>query len=142
MMHRRLQTLRFCNMNEQDQIKTNLMYTKSVFIYQISVIKLVNSDMMIYLIFSYYSIWCQVIILLFYFQKHIITWDQLLEIGMDLPEHKLFERLRRVAINQCCSILYTSGTDSGPVKGVMLSHDNLTWSSKMVEIHGWFIRMD
>ena len=69
-----------------------------------------------------------------YFQKHIITWDQLLEIGMDLPEHKLFERLRRVAINQCCSILYTSGTDSGPVKGVMLSHDNLTWSSKMVFI--------
>ena len=68
-----------------------------------------------------------------YFQKHIITWEQLLEIGMDLPEHKLFERLRRVAINQCCSILYTSATDSGPIKGVMMSHDNLTWSSKMVK---------
>ena len=51
---------------------------------------------------------------------------------MDLPEHKLFERLRRIGINQCCSILYTSGTDSGPIKGVMMSHDNLTWSSKMV----------
>ena len=57
----------------------------------------------------------------------------MIEIGEDLPEVKLEDRLRRVGINQCCSIVYTSGTD-GPTKGVMLSHDNLTWSSKMVVV--------
>ena len=58
----------------------------------------------------------------------------MIEIGEDLPEVKLEDRLRRVAINQCCSIVYTSGTD-GATKGVMMSHDNVTWSSKMVTTH-------
>lgn len=65
------------------------------------------------------------------FQKHIVSWSQLLEIGRELPDGMLEDRLIRIGINQCCSIVYTADSDS-PTKGVMLSHDNLTWCSKMV----------
>lgn len=64
-------------------------------------------------------------------KKHIVSWSQLLDIGRDLPEARLDDRLRRVAINHCCTLVYTSGTNR-PTRGVMLSHDNLTWCSKMV----------
>ena len=68
---------------------------------------------------------------LFIFQKHIVSWSELLDIGRDLPDGKLDDRLRRIAINHCCNVLYSSGTNR-PQRGVMLSHDNLTWCSKMV----------
>jgi hypothetical protein len=31
-----------------------------------------------------------------------------------LPEKRLEERLRKIAINQCCSLAYTSGRNSAP----------------------------
>jgi len=64
-------------------------------------------------------------------KKHIVSWSELLDIGRDLPDGKLDDRLRRIAINHCCNVLYSSGTNR-PQRGVMLSHDNLTWCSKMV----------
>ena len=60
-----------------------------------------------------------------------MSWNELLDIGRELPDAKLDERLRRIAINHCCTVVYTSGTNR-PQRGVMLSHDNLTWCSKMV----------
>ena len=59
-------------------------------------------------------------------KKHILSWEGLLELGRALQPDRLEERLTKVAINQCCSLVYATSN-----KGVMLSHDNLTWSAKM-----------
>ena len=48
-------------------------------------------------------------------------------------------RLRRIAVNQCSTMVYTSGTTGNP-KGVMLSHDNITWTSKVTCDHYTFTR--
>ena len=69
----------------------------------------------------------------FFLQKHILSWSELLDLGRELPDARLDERLRRVAINHCCTVVYTSGTNRAQ-RGVMLSHDNLTWCSKMVNL--------
>ncbi len=63
--------------------------------------------------------------------------------GHDLPETRLDDRLKRIAINHCCTVVYGSevmasgstsvaGSSSGAGRGIMLSHDNLTWCSKML----------
>ena len=59
-------------------------------------------------------------------KKHILSWADLLELGRAIPPDRLEERLTKVSINQCCSLVYATSN-----KGVMLSHDNLTWSAKM-----------
>ena len=48
--------------------------------------------------------------------------------GADNSESSLDERLRNIAINQCCVLSYTSGTTGDP-KGVMLSHDNIVFTA-------------
>ncbi|CAL8126075.1 unnamed protein product [Orchesella dallaii] len=54
------------------------------------------------------------------------SWQELLEFGAAQSDDELNKRLRHMAVNQACTLIYTSGTTGNP-KGVMLSHDNLTW---------------
>ncbi|XP_053620475.1 very long-chain-fatty-acid--CoA ligase bubblegum isoform X2 [Plodia interpunctella] len=56
----------------------------------------------------------------------LYTWEQILEIGAKEPDTQLDKVLKNIAINECCTLVYTSGTVGAP-KAVMLSHDNLTW---------------
>lgn len=55
-------------------------------------------------------------------------WSELEEMNTDDVEEEFKTRLANIAINQCCCLVYTSGTVGNP-KGVMLSHDSLTWDS-------------
>jgi len=49
----------------------------------------------------------------------------------------LKRRLANQAVNQACTLVYTSGTTGNP-KGVMLSQDNITWTSQRAhEVYDW-----
>ncbi|XP_072943187.1 very long-chain-fatty-acid--CoA ligase bubblegum-like isoform X2 [Epargyreus clarus] len=58
----------------------------------------------------------------------LYSWDQLMEIGNKEPDTQLNNILKTISVNECCTLVYTSGT-VGPPKAVMLSHDNLTWDA-------------
>lgn len=58
----------------------------------------------------------------------VLSWTDLLARGKAEDEELLMARLRRIAVNQCSTLIYTSGTTGNP-KGVMLSHDNMTWNA-------------
>ncbi|KAK7025485.1 catalytic activity protein [Halocaridina rubra] len=58
----------------------------------------------------------------------ILSWAELMAIGLAEKDDALNERLSLQAVNQCCTLIYTSGT-TGPPKGVMCTQDNLTWGA-------------
>ncbi|XP_075973039.1 long-chain-fatty-acid--CoA ligase ACSBG2-like isoform X2 [Anticarsia gemmatalis] len=58
----------------------------------------------------------------------LYSWEQLMEMGAQEPDTQLNNVLKSIAVNECCTLVYTSGT-VGPPKAVMLSHDNLTWDA-------------
>lgn len=55
-------------------------------------------------------------------------WSELEEMNTDDVEEEFKNRLANIVINKCCCLVYTSGTVGNP-KGVMMSHDSLTWDS-------------
>ncbi|XP_052869909.1 very long-chain-fatty-acid--CoA ligase bubblegum [Anopheles cruzii] len=61
-------------------------------------------------------------------QDGYYRWSELEEMDVGDVEEEFNNRLANIAINQCCCLVYTSGTVGNP-KGVMLSHDSLTWDS-------------
>jgi len=67
----------------------------------------------------------------------VINWRKLVEIGQAEDDGILVERLEKQAVNQACTLVYTSGTTGNP-KGVMLSQDNLTWTCQRAhEVYEW-----
>ena len=67
------------------------------------------------------------------------TWDELLAMGDDVPVEDLAARMKDQEPDDLCTLIYTSGT-TGPPKAVMMSHDNLTWTtaSLLDEVGGGF----
>ncbi|KAL9876903.1 very long-chain-fatty-acid--CoA ligase bubblegum [Glossina fuscipes] len=58
-------------------------------------------------------------------------WSELESMNVADVEHEYQRRLENIAINECCCLVYTSGTVGMP-KGVMLSHDNITYDSRVI----------
>ncbi|KAM3870635.1 long-chain-fatty-acid--CoA ligase ACSBG1 [Diretmus argenteus] len=58
----------------------------------------------------------------------LYSWEEFMELGLDVSEKELDDIISSQRANQCCVLIYTSGTTGKP-KGVMLSHDNITWTA-------------
>lgn len=58
----------------------------------------------------------------------VYSWTKFLELGLNTPEQELDKRIAAQPADAMATLIYTSGTTGTP-KGVMLSHDNLTWTA-------------
>ncbi|NWW44911.1 ACBG2 ligase, partial [Pedionomus torquatus] len=61
-------------------------------------------------------------------RPNLYSWSEFRDLGKDVPDAQLHQIIASQKPNQCCTLIYTSGTTGQP-KGVMLSHDNLTWTA-------------
>ncbi len=58
-----------------------------------------------------------------------ISWESFIARGARVSDEEVNKRLAALKANDVATLIYTSGT-TGPPKGVMLSHENLAWTSK------------
>ncbi|XP_054005975.1 very long-chain-fatty-acid--CoA ligase bubblegum isoform X2 [Hylaeus anthracinus] len=61
-------------------------------------------------------------------EKDVLGWDDVLKMGAEEPDDKLNEALKKIAVNECCTLVFTSGTVGNP-KAAMLNHDNYVFTA-------------
>jgi long-subunit acyl-CoA synthetase (AMP-forming) len=61
----------------------------------------------------------------------VYTWTRFLDLGLRTPENEVDRRVAAQTPDSIATLIYTSGTTGTP-KGVMLSHDNMTWTAAQV----------
>eukprot|EP00118_Oscarella_pearsei_P017797 m.178902 g.178902 ORF g.178902 m.178902 type:complete len:705 (+) comp39196_c0_seq8:124-2238(+) len=62
-------------------------------------------------------------------EEGLYTWDEMIKEGESTENTVLEERKGKLKPGNCCILVYTSGTTGNP-KGVMISHDNATWTAE------------
>lgn len=59
----------------------------------------------------------------------VYSWPEFLELGKKVSDDVLQKRIDAQKPDDVCTYIYTSGTTGDP-KAVMISHDNITWTSR------------
>ena len=65
-------------------------------------------------------------------EEWVLTWDEFLAQADGTPEKAVDDAVQKLDPDGIATLIYTSGT-TGPPKGVMLSHENIAWTSKIAE---------
>lgn len=61
----------------------------------------------------------------------ILSWEDFIAKGEDVSDDEFFAAIDALEPQGLATLIYTSGT-TGPPKGVMLTHENLAWTSKQL----------
>lgn len=62
---------------------------------------------------------------------NVITWAELMSLAENVEASQIEERIAAQRPGHPCTLIYTSGTTGNP-KAVMITHDNCTWTARVV----------
>ncbi len=61
----------------------------------------------------------------------VFSWENFMTLGSKIENYVLDARGALIKPGNCATLIYTSGT-TGPPKACMISHDNLTWTTRNI----------